>query len=122
MQGVLVALDLRADSPLLRALVHPGLLPLRTTYEGDFGEPLGDVYYFPHNADSGGRPVFPVQSLQGTSPFDAKAARTADDATSVHPRGLPQTLQLRALARAQQGFAALCSWLQARGAYIGAFF
>ena len=45
MQGQLVALDLRDGSPLLDALVHPGLVPLRTTYEGDFGEPLGDIYY-----------------------------------------------------------------------------
>jgi hypothetical protein len=40
-----VALDLGDESPLLPGLVHPGLRPLRTTYEGDFGEPLGDIYY-----------------------------------------------------------------------------
>ena len=45
MQGQLVALDLRDGSPLLPQLVHPGLRPLRTTFEGDFGVPLGDLYY-----------------------------------------------------------------------------
>lgn len=43
MQGQLVALDLQEGSPLL-PLVHTDLLPLRTTFEGDFGTPLGDVY------------------------------------------------------------------------------
>lgn len=46
-QGQLAALDLRDDSPLLDSLVHPGLRPLRTTYEGDFGLPLGDIYFLP---------------------------------------------------------------------------
>jgi hypothetical protein len=49
-QGHLVALNLTESSPLLPALVHPGLRPLRTTYEGDFGVPLGDVYYLQADA------------------------------------------------------------------------
>jgi hypothetical protein len=50
-----VALDLMDGSPLLSSLVHPDLRPLRTTYEGDFGEPLGDIYYFPQAAAATGR-------------------------------------------------------------------
>lgn len=46
-QNTLWALDLSEMSPLLPALVHPALLPLRTTYEGNFGTPVLDVYFFP---------------------------------------------------------------------------
>jgi hypothetical protein len=60
-----VALDLRDGSPLLSGLVHPDLRPLRTTYEGDFGEPLGDVYYFPSPSVAGLIPSVHASSLQG---------------------------------------------------------
>lgn len=50
-QGTLAALDLSQGSPLLPALVPEGLRPLRTTFEGDFGQPLGDVYFCPSAAD-----------------------------------------------------------------------
>jgi hypothetical protein len=48
-QGSLAALDLSEGSPLLPCLVPVELEPLRTTYEGDFGRPIGDVYYFPRD-------------------------------------------------------------------------
>lgn len=60
-----MALDLRDGSPLLSGLVHPDLRPLRTTYEGDFGEPLGDVYYFPSPSVAGLKPSVHASSLQG---------------------------------------------------------
>ena len=47
MQGKLAALDLRDGSPLLPVLCRPDLLPLRTTYDCEFGKPLGDLYFFP---------------------------------------------------------------------------
>lgn len=47
-QGQLSVLDLSESSPLLTALCHPDLRPLRTTFEGDFGLPLGDLYCLPN--------------------------------------------------------------------------
>ena len=47
LQGALAALDLSEESELLGCLVPDWLRPLRTTYEGDFGTPLGDFYFFP---------------------------------------------------------------------------
>lgn len=46
-QGGLAALDLSEKSELLDCLVPIWLRPVRTTYEGDFGTPLGDFYFFP---------------------------------------------------------------------------
>lgn len=48
LQGALAALDLSEQSELLDCLVPEWLRPLRTTYEGDFGTPLGDFYFFPN--------------------------------------------------------------------------
>eukprot|EP00892_Ulva_mutabilis_P001956 jgi/Ulvmu1/11761/UM008_0175.1 len=48
-QGGLAGLDLSEDSELLDCLVPDWLRPIRTTYEGDFGTPLGDFYFFPEH-------------------------------------------------------------------------
>ena len=43
-EDALFAIHLPEGSALLHALVHRDLRPFRTTYEGDFGQPLFDVY------------------------------------------------------------------------------
>lgn len=116
LQGSLVALDLGEKSPLLPALVHPGLWPLRTTYEGDFGEPLGDVYFFP----PGAAPTAHTLSGQGTA-ATSSAARADGLVDRPHVQRLPGRAQPWAVERLQQGLAALLSRLQVGGTRGGAF-
>jgi hypothetical protein len=73
LQGSIAILDLSEGSWLLNCLVPQELHPLRTTYEGDFGTPLGDVYYFPK--DLPGSYAAPEASLSGIVLFFPRTHR-----------------------------------------------
>jgi len=114
-----VALDLREESPLLPALVHPGLRPLRTTYEGDFGQPLGDIYFFPDTVADGG-----IKALHGAELAARPDRRSWSGVQHGQHGGHPTMLQASAVQRVQQGLSALCQGLRsfcmhaARGASV----